>query len=111
VLTQSLGCQCSAHLAQRIVESHVEGVVAAEHDAICPDCLDEVPQGRPVMDDGVVPDLVEIGRVTTATASCFRTDLPSVIGAADGRRQVTASVSGDDLQPRVAVEDAGEDQM
>ena len=96
----------------RIVHSHVEWIVRSQNDVIAAVEGDEILELMLRKDDGVEIELAQIarGRVRNAATTVFPRAV-CMIDSTGIRRQITASVGDADLELRVAVQHAVEDQM
>src|SRR5438874_1691930 len=88
-----------------------ERPVAAEHDAVGADLVEQVAEGLLAADDGVVvePALVRAGRLLDDTVR-LRRALPAAVESAHRVAGRAAAVGDAHLEIRAGVEDAAEDQ-
>ena len=81
-----------AHHLDRSFVSRVEALVAAEHDALGADLVDEIAQRLARMADGVVVKPLEVGLGAVFEVLAFGAHRPAVVEAADQKRKGAAGV-------------------
>ena len=94
----------------RVIDSHVERVVAAERDVVLSDAVDEEPQRRCRVDERVEPHPTQIPAGRMLTRARILPLMPRVVGAAAVARQPSAGVRGPDPEFREPVQHAPEDE-
>ena len=100
------------HMADRIVVRHVERIVGAHEDVVGAEHLHEIFELVRREHHRVEIDLLQVfGRRLGQLVGDVGARAPSVIDAARIAAEIAAAVHGEDLQVRVALQHAVEDQV
>src|SRR6266851_5671936 len=95
----------------RIVDAHIEREIGAEHHLARPGAPDEIGKLLGVEHQCGEPKALDIFARRLAAGLRLGPYAPSVVEPADVEGKISAAVSAADLEPRMAVEHAAENQF